>query len=370
MSRTTGVVLAGVAVAALYVGLVWQPWVAVADPGRDQFASGRPADSPANSPGEGTPMARDQFGQDRGGPSVADAKPIPFDGDRAITYLKELCAIGPRVSGSPGMKKQQHLVGAHFEKHGATVTRQEFQARQNSQREPVGMVNLIAAWQPERKRRIILCAHYDTRPMADQEANRLDWGKPFLSANDGTSGVAFLMELAHEMDALTKLLPADMGIDFVLFDGEEYIFETGGTLRGADRYFLGSEHFAAEYARNRADLPYRYEAAILFDLFAHENARLAVEGYSYQWAPDMVNGLWGTAEAVGAKSFHYKRGFQRAVDVLDDHIALNQAGIPAVDIIDFDYDHWHKLSDTPDKCSGKQMTEVAKVVTTWLQLLK
>ena len=175
------------------------------------------------------------------------------------------------------------------------------------------------------------------------------------------------MELAHGMGELAKALPADVGVDFVLFDGEEYIFEPGGSPRGADRYFLGSEHFAAEYARNRSNLPYRYEAAVLFDLFAHKNARLAVEGYSYQFAPDLVNDLWRTAEAVGAKSFQYKRGFRRAVDVLDDHIALNRAGIPAVDVIDFDYDHWHMLSDTPDKCSGEQMAEVAKVVTTWLQ---
>ena len=151
MSRTTGLILAGVAIAGLAVGLVWQPWAAVADPGRDPFAAGRPPgpDTP-DTPGERTPMARDQFGQDRAGPPAAAAVPIPFDGDRAMTYLKDLCAIGPRVSGTPGMKTQQRLVTAHFEKLGAKVTRQEFEARQTSRREPVEMVNLTAAWHPDR----------------------------------------------------------------------------------------------------------------------------------------------------------------------------------------------------------------------------
>src|SRR3954470_2166032 len=102
------------------------------------------------------------------------------------------------------------------------------------------MTNLIVSWFPERKSRVILCAHYDTRPNADQEADRTKWGKPFVSANDGGSGVALLMELAHAM----KDLPTGVGVDFVLFDGEEYVF-TGPD--GNDDYFLGSRHFATDY---------------------------------------------------------------------------------------------------------------------------
>src|SRR5581483_8272900 len=97
---------------------------------------------------------------------------------------------------------------------------------------------------------------------------------------------------------------------------------------------------------------------ILLDLFAHENARLAVEGYSWRLAPQLVNEVWRAAEAVGAKSFKVERGFDRGAEVLDDHIPLNQAGIPAIDVIDFDYKHWHRLSDTPDKCSARQLAEV------------
>lgn len=312
------------------------------------------------------PPPRDKFAEDRE-PAPTERKAIPVDGDRAMKYLKQLCDLGPRVSGTAGMTKQQELLTKHFEQFGAKVTKQPFEARQRSQRNPVGMTNLIASWFPDRKSRVIFCTHYDTRPIADQEAKKSNWNRPFVSANDGTSGVAILMELARHM----KDFPTGAGVDFVFFDGEEYIFDPGVPyVTEGDKYFLGSEHFAGEYAKNFAKLPYRYDAAILLDLCGHDGARLAVEGYSLQFAPRLVNEVWKTAESIGAKSFKLERGFRRGTEVLDDHIALNQAGIPAIDIIDFDYKHWHKLSDTPDKCSGKQMAEVGKVLAAWLQTRK
>src|SRR5262249_22548644 len=157
---------------------------------------------------------------------------------RALGYLEQVCKIGPRISGSNGMRAQQELVRKHFEKLGATVTRQEFTARQVSQKEPVAMANLVVSWYPDRKRRVLLCTHYDTRPIADQEETPRRWREPFVAANDGGSGVAFLMELGHHM----KDLKTQVGVDFVLFDGEEYIFD-----RLRDVYFFGSQHFASVY---------------------------------------------------------------------------------------------------------------------------
>src|SRR5262245_29402539 len=84
---------------------------------------------------------------------------IKFDGDRALKYLKQLCDIGPRISGTEGMKKQQELIEAHFKKLGATVTRQEFKARQRSQKNETEFVNLIISWHPEKERRVLLCTH-------------------------------------------------------------------------------------------------------------------------------------------------------------------------------------------------------------------
>lgn len=342
MTRTAAAAVAATALgAALAAGLAWRP---------------------------GTAEPADKFAQDRAGGQPAEGaagvKPIPFDADRAVGYVKQLCDLGPRVSASPGMARQQELLVKHFEAHGAKVTRQAFQAKQYSRREKTDFCNLIAAWHPERAKRVILCSHYDTRPMAHEEPNRANWSRPFLSANDGTSGVAFLMELAHHL----KELPTAYGVDVVLFDAEEYIFEPSGPFGGGDRFFIGSEHFADEYTKAARTRPYKYEAAVLFDLFAHQGARLPMEGHSRTLAPALTDQLWKVAAAVGAKSFEYRV----SGDVLDDHLALNRAGIPAVDVIDFEgyRPHWHKLTDTPDKISGPQLAEVAKVITTWLQLIR
>ena len=330
------------------------------DPPRTPFAEDRGA---PNDPKDPTKI---KFAEDRlPRPGAAkDPNPTPFDGERGIKYLKQLCDIGTRISGSDGMKKQQEFLIKHFEGLGGTVTKQEFQAKQTSRRDKVDMTNLIVSWFPDRKSRIILCCHYDTRPSADQEADPRRWGKPFISANDGTSGVAFMMELANHM----KDFPTGVGVDFVFFDGEEYVFT--GPAAGDDRYFFGSEYFASEYTAKKAKLPYTYTAAILFDLCMHDGARLAIEGHSWKGAKALVTDIWGIAETNGAKSFRFERGFGRADDVLDDHLALLNAGIPAIDIIDFDYKHWHLLSDTPDKCSAAQMTSVASVITTWLKSKK
>jgi Zn-dependent M28 family amino/carboxypeptidase len=261
------------------------------------------------------------------------------------------------------MKKQQELLVKHFEDLGGKVVKQEFQAKQKSQAAKVAMTNLIVSWYPDRKNRIVLCSHYDTRPYADQEADQKNWSRPFVSANDGTSGVAFLMELAHHM----KDFPTAVGVDFAIFDGEEYVFRGP---EGNDDYFLGSYYFAGEYKKAEKTRGFTYSAALLFDLFGHDGAQLKIEDYSWSYAQQLVLDVWKVADRVKAKSFKTDRGFKRGSAVLDDHIPLLEAKIPAIDLIDFDYEHWHKLSDTADKCSPKQLAEVALVVTTWMKALK
>ena len=98
-----------------------------------------------------------------------------------MDYLKTVCKIGPRISGTDGMKQQQELLQKHFEALGAKVSYQRFTARQHSENKNVAMANLIVSWHPEKTRRVILCSHYDTRPIADQEPNRRRWNDP-LSA--------------------------------------------------------------------------------------------------------------------------------------------------------------------------------------------
>lgn len=297
---------------------------------------------------------RDAFAADRDASEIAT---VPFDGKRALGYLEDICRIGPRISGTDGMTKQQELVRKHFEKLGGKVELQKFTARQASKKDPVEMANMIVSWYPDRPRRIIICSHYDTRPIADEERNERDWRLPFLSANDGGSGVAFLMELAHHM----KDLKTQVGVDFVLFDGEEYIWDSH-----RDDYFFGSEHFAKAY---RNDKPkHKYLAAVLLDMIAGKGAKFPIEPNSNLLAGKLVEDIWNIAREQKCDAF--KRELART-EVRDDHIALNRIGkIPAIDIIDFDYAHWHKLSDLPSKCAAEPMEQVAKVLSVWMQRVK
>lgn len=335
--------LAGSLSIVVLIGLVgclmmWRPWSGNAEP---------PPATPKKPQGT-------EFAADRAPPPV---DPLPFDADRAMGYLRDICKIGPRISGSEGMIRQQDYLQKHFEAQGGKVTLQKFSYRQHSVRRQTEMTNMVVSWFPNRTERVIICSHYDTRPIADQEKNQRRWREPFVSANDGGSGVALLMEMARHM----RKLETGVGVDFVLFDGEEYIFETG-----VDKYFLGSEHFAREYRKQRGKM--HYAAAILLDMIGGKNPRFPVEQNSAWLAAPLVKDIYTTAEELKCTAFRMDEYSKTAVQ--DDHLALNHAGIPAIDIIDFDYPHWHLLSDTPENCSGESLEQVAKVLGVWLQRLK
>ena len=185
------------------------------------------------------------------------------------------------------------------------------------------------------------------------------WREPFVSANDGASGVALLMELAGHFK---EIKPA-VGVDLVFFDGEEYIFDPNN-----DKYFFGSEHFAQEYRKSRPQGQTRYLGAILLDMVGGKDARFPVERHSAQLAPGLVQQVWGLAQRLDCPAFRADALSDVAVE--DDHVALNRHGIPAVDIIDFNYPHWHRLTDVPENCSGESLGQVARVLSVWLQWLK
>lgn len=299
---------------------------------------------------------------------------VPFNGAQAMKYLKKICDLGPRVSGTPAHAKMVDMAEKHFKDLGLTVTRQTFDAKQRSKLIPVPMVNLIAQWQPEKTTRLLICTHYDTRPLADRETDSANWKKPFLAANDGAAGVAFMMELAKHL----KALDCPFGIDLVCFDGEEFIHDNRSADQGGDIYFLGSRHFADEYARRIAagGNPWTYKEAVLLDMPAGINARFLMEAESVKGASQVVDRIWKIAEEQGVKNFIIERG--RATS--DDHLELQRVGIPAIDIIPIlpnnneeglvSYPHWHKLTDTPEQCSGDTLENVAKVLAVWLKTTK
>lgn len=286
-----------------------------------------------------------------------------FDADRAYAYLKKICDLGPRPSGSQAMQRMQQLVTEHCEKLGAKVDRQTFVARHPENGAPVNMTNLIVRWQPEMTDRILLSAHYDTRPFPDQDP--VNPRGTFLGANDGGSGVALCMEMAHVFSK-TKL---PVGVDFVLFDGEEFLFDDN---RDRNLYFLGSTHFAQQVAAGA--LPGKYRKGALVDMIADKNLDLYYEANSLRYAESVCVEIWDTAKRIGVKEFIPR--FRH--DVRDDHLPLNTiAKIPTADLIDFDYpkvgarnSYWHTEQDVVRNCSGASICKVADVLLEWIRVQK
>ncbi len=305
----------------------------------------------------------DPRGQAAAAPGASLAlKNIPFDGAAAYGHLQDLCAIGPRPSGSPGMERQQAMLAEHFRKCGGAVEYQRFRARHPLRDAWVSMANILVRWKPEATERILLCAHYDTLPYPylDPENPR---GR-FVGANDNASGVAVLMQLARDLPALK----CRYGVDMLLLDGEEFVFEPS-----RDRYFLGSEYFARDYAKGVAEkrIRHRYRWGVLLDMVGDADLEVRPDRDSLRWrdTQPLVREIWGIAARLGVREFVYKP--MRQFDFTDDHIMLHDiGGIPCIDVIDFEYPPWHTQGDLPDRCSPLSLAKVGWVIREWLETVR
>lgn len=259
---------------------------------------------------------------ERGGTAVIAAP--SFSADTAFAYLKQQVAFGPRVPGSTGHADQIEWMTGLLRARADSVIVQPFTHTHTSTGQTLQLTNVFARFNPQAGTRILLLAHYDTRPTADNDAEGED--QPILGANDGASGVAALLEIAN----ILKREPPPIGVDLLFVDGEDY----GPT--GADMY-LGARHFAA-------NLPTGYKPlyGILLDMIADKNPRYLIEGNSQQYAPEVVERVWRMAEQLGYGNY-FVRTNQGSIE--DDHMPLNRAGIRTIDIIDFDFPEWHTKSD-------------------------
>lgn len=293
------------------------------------------------------------------GPTQSDLtlEEIPFDGASAMRHLESLCALGRRPSGSEGMKRQQEIIADHFRRHGGRVHLQRFEAQHPEEDRPVAMANLIGQWFPEREDRLLLCAHYDTLPYP-----MLDLSEPrgrFIGANDGASGTAVLMQLAESLSDLLEKKQTHYGVDLVLFDGEEFIFSRG------DRYFLGSEFFARQYADGLFPPTGRYHQGVLLDMIGDADLQIYQEVNSMWWddTRPLVEEIWSLARELGVYEFIPVQKHE----IRDDHLPLhNIGGISCCNVIDFDYPPWHTTEDVPEQCSALSLGKVGWVIREWL----
>ncbi len=266
-----------------------------------------------------------------------------FDAARAFSILEKQCSFGPRNPGSEGHKKCLAYLESELRLYADAVVRQPFRWTSPHDGKTHTLTNLVSSFGMSGER-ILLCAHWDTRPYADFDPVPANRQKPILGANDGASGVAILLEIARNLKARRPRT----GVDIVLFDGED-----SGLEGESDTWCEGSRYFA----RNR-QLSYQPQYAILVDMVGDRDLRLPVEKGSQRYAPDIVNRVWNKASELGLYAFEKTSG----PEVVDDHLRLLEAGIPAINIIDFDYPYWHTLADTPDKCSAESLEMVGTLL--------
>jgi len=276
----------------------------------------------------------------------AEASPIAFDGESAYAQLIRQTDFGPRNPGSTGHEATKAFLLEELRTHADTAYSEPFTYYDEKVDSTVSLTNLHGEFNPQMEERILLCAHWDTRPYADRDPDPAVRSRPILGANDGASGVAVLLEIAR---CLGESSPG-LGVDIVLFDGEDY----GRGLRGdVSDYFLG----AREFARKREGL-YRPRMGILLDMIGDTNLNIHVERFSLARYPDVVARVWNAAEAIGLEQFHREPRYA----IQDDHIPLMEAGMPVIGLIDFDYPHWHTTDDTADKCSPVSLQAVGDLL--------
>ncbi len=271
-------------------------------------------------------------------PQSAQEKITEFDAARAYSHMKRLCAIGPRPPGSEAIKKTQQYITGELKSYGLKIMEDDFVAETTRGR--VGMKNIIAELAGEKNEVVMIAGHYDTK---------LQEG--FIGANDGGSSTAAVLEMARVL-AGTK---PKYTLWFVFFDGEEAFVEWGAN-NGKDNTY-GSRHLAARLTSDGAIK--RIRALVLVDMIGDKNLDLLRDDESTRWLVDVI---WETAHRIG-----YGKHFLKSESAYaDDHIPFKEAGVPVIDIIDFNYgpnnSYWHTSRDTLDKVSGESVKIVGDVV--------
>lgn len=259
---------------------------------------------------------------------------VQFDGQHAYTDVHTQVAFGARIPGSEGHAKVQAWICSELKLAGWQVEVQQSKVLGHP-------VQNIVAKRETTAPQIILGAHYDTRMYADQDADPLKHTQYVPGANDGASGVAVLLELA-------RILPKDsVPVWLVFFDAED-----NGNIQGWD-WLLGSR----EFVKNN---PVQPQAAIVIDMIGDADLNIYKEKNSN---PALTDEIWIVASGLGYGNVFVPR---YKYSMLDDHTPFLQAGIPAVDIIDFDYPYWHTTQDTPDKVSAESLQAVGETLDTWV----
>ena len=298
---------------------------------------------------------------------VEKADPVGpvFNADSAYAFTKAQCDFGPRNMNSRGHDLCGEWIVNKFREYGCKVTTQRVNLT-GYDGTTLRSCNIMASINPEATTRILLCAHWDSRPWADNDPDQSNWKKPIIAANDAASGVAVMLELARIINngKAEKALRPQLGVDFVCFDAEDWgTPQWADVPDDADSWALGAQYWSK-------NLPQGYEAryGILLDMVGGVGAQFFQEGISLQYAPEIVKKVWRSAREVGFGSYFPKR---MGGMVTDDHVPVNRyAKIPTIDIIPFYPDckqsgfgpTWHTLADNMENIDRNTLRAVGQTL--------
>jgi glutaminyl-peptide cyclotransferase len=286
-----------------------------------------------------------------------------FNADSAYSYIEKQVSFGPRVPNSKQHRQAGNYLVQKLEALGATVSTQDFEATAFDGT-TLYLRNIIGSYKPEARKRILLAAHWDTRPFADKEPEEGRRNEPILGANDGGSGVGVLLEIAR---LINQSEGPQVGVDIIFFDGEDYgepeFMPQSEREQNRVYWCLGSQY----WANNKHTSNYTAYFGILLDMVGAKDAQFWREGYSREMAPSVVKRVWNWAHELGhGRYFKYKNSDA----IIDDHLYMNKAGIPSVDIIEYDPasddyfgDYHHTLRDDMDIISRETLEAVGETVT-------
>lgn len=265
-----------------------------------------------------------------------------FDQVRAFGLLRKQCEFGPRPVGSVAHSRTKDYLVAELRKYSTSVDVQTF-PHTTTKGKALQLANVIARFGDQGRQGILLAAHWDTRPTADMEPNVADRARSIIGANDGASGVAVLLDLARMFHDSAPAVP----VTIVLLDGEDY-------GPGGEDMFIGARHFAQGLDGNSG-----YRFGILLDMIGDKDLQIYREMSSQGAAKSVNQKVWDAAGRLGyALEFRDRLKY----NISDDHIPLIRAGVPCIDVIDFDYPYWHTLQDTVDKCSPESLKAVGETI--------
>ncbi|MEX2048546.1 MAG: M28 family peptidase [Gemmatimonadota bacterium] len=271
-----------------------------------------------------------------------------FDGASALELVRTQVAFGPRVPGTPGHAAQLAWMVEHLGALAPELTVDTF-THVTTGGDTLTLHNVLARFEPGATRRIVLLAHWDTRPRSDAATDSADRAVPVPGANDGASGTAVLLELA----GLFAAVPPPLGVDVLLVDGEDY----GPTL---DDMLLGARRYASQLGTGDTSRPIY---GLLLDMVGDAEPSFPPEEYSMQHAEVVVRKVWRAAERLGYRAYFPSAVGQR---IADDHVPLIEAGLPTANLIDFTYGpgnrYWHTPDDTPERLSAATLGMVGEVV--------